>query len=120
MFKSDKVLVYVAGPYTKPDPEQNTEAAMAVAEWIWGLGLFPVLPHLTHFWEQRYHHGYEDWMLLDEALLDRCDAVFRMPGESEGANREVDRAIKLLQIPVFYNPSDLQHFAKTRAQHAHA
>lgn len=115
--KYGKTLCYIAAPYSS-NPLQNTKEALAVAEWMYDLGIYPVVPHLTYLWAQHYEHTYEEWMDLDEGLLDRCDCVYRMPGVSPGADREVDRAIKLLQIPVFYDPIAFQHFAKTRVQHA--
>lgn len=92
--------IYVAGPYSKPDPEANTLRAMAVWDELWGAGYAPFCPHWSHFQHQRFPRSYEDWMAADQVWLDVCDAVLRLPGESAGADREVERASGL-GIPVF-------------------
>jgi hypothetical protein len=47
-------------------------------------------------------YGYETWLEMCFVQLSRCDALFRMAGESAGADREVAFA-KERGIPVFYN-----------------
>lgn len=84
--------VYIAGPYTKPDPVTNTEAAIFMGDWVKALGHTVYIPHLTHFWELQIHHDYEFWMQHDLEWLDVCDAILRLPGESAGADREVQYA----------------------------
>lgn len=103
---SQRLRVYVAGPYTKPDPDTNTDKAIAVANHLLDAGFAPFVPHLTHFWEQRHHRPYEDWMQLDVAWVAVCDALLRMPGESSGADREVALA-KELGIPVYMDVEEL-------------
>src|SRR5690242_1214868 len=44
-------LTYIAGPYSKPDPAENTRIAVEYGEKVWALGLVPYVPHLTHYWE---------------------------------------------------------------------
>lgn len=55
----------------------------------------PLVPHLTVLWDTVFPHPYEDWMRLDFNMIERCDAVFRLQGESPGADREVEHAIGL-------------------------
>lgn len=90
--------VYVAGPYSS-DPERNTRAAIAAGNAILDLGHAPMVPHLTHYWHLHSPRPYEDWLRLDLAWLAAADIVLRLPGESPGANREVERA-RSLGIPV--------------------
>ena len=102
----DKPLkVYIAGPYSS-NPEHNTEEAIFYGDWIESLGHWSYIPHLTHYWNQQIHHEYEFWMKHDEEALRLCDAVFRMEGESSGADREVKLA-QQLGIPVYYHVSEL-------------
>ena len=43
------VRVYIAGPYTKPDPAVNTRVAMLVWNKLWKLGYIPTVPHWSMF-----------------------------------------------------------------------
>lgn len=96
--------VYVAGPYTA-DPEACTAAAIAVGNALLDAGHAPFVPHLSHYWHTLHNQrGYEDWMRIDLAWLERADAVVRIPGESPGADREVELA-RALGIPAYaYKP----------------
>ncbi len=94
-----KKLVYVSGPYTKPDPAQNVWDAVKCADKILEKGYIPVIPHLSHLWHIISPKTYDVWMEIDIALLKKCDIIFRMSGESPGADQEVDIAT-MLGIPV--------------------
>lgn len=96
-----KPLVYIAGPYTSPDPVTNVRDAVFAAESVRALGAVPFVPHLFHLWHTISPHPYEFWMGVDFDMLDRCDAVWRLPGASPGADREVDRAL-IAGKPVFF------------------
>lgn len=45
-----KIRVYVAGPYTKPDPRINTHNAIKAAAELMDAGYAPYVPHLNHLW----------------------------------------------------------------------
>ena len=98
--------IYVAGPYSS-DPEGNTDAAIADADRLLEAGYIPFIPHLSHFWHERHEHPYEDWLEWCFAWVDRCDAVYRMRGDSPGGNREVRRAREQDKF-VFYGHSGLE------------
>lgn len=51
-------------------------------------------------------YSYEKWLDMCFVQLAKCDALFRMAGESKGADREVEFA-KEHGIPVFYNLDSL-------------
>ena len=90
--------IYIAGAYTS-DPENNVNKAMEVADEVFERGDIPFLPHLFHFWNLKIAHRYEDWMKMGSVFLKDCDQLIRIPGESSGADREVEMA-KELGIPV--------------------
>lgn len=92
-------LVYVAGPYSS-DPEAGVAAAIEAGNRLLDLGLYPVIPHMSHYLHQAKPRAYEVWMRMDFALLRRCDALLRLPGESSGADREVALA-RSLGLPVY-------------------
>jgi hypothetical protein len=93
--------VYVAGPYTIGDVEKNIERAITAGEKIMMRGDYPFIPHLTHYWHLLYQHSWSYWMEYDMKWLDQCDALVRLPGESVGADKEVETA-KRLGLKVFY------------------
>jgi hypothetical protein len=106
--------VYVAGPYTAPTPEgvvENVERAVAHATHLLRAGLYPYVPHLSHYWEAQHPHHYEVWMTLDFGWVARCDALLRLDGESRGADREVDLA-RQLGLPVFHSVEEVLQWAK--------
>ncbi len=110
-----KPKVYVAGPYTKPDPCINTHNAIQAGEALWAAGLVPFVPHLTHFWHTMAPHPYQDWLEYDIEWLLMCDVVLRLPGESSGADVEV----KIAQergIPVFDSLEAVLNFATEGGQ----
>lgn len=97
-----KRLVYVAGPLTTGNQDRNVNRAVKVADNIRAWGGVPIIPHLSTIWAMisDRHWSYEDWMEVDFAYIKRCDALYRMPGDSPGADREV-RYAESLGIPVF-------------------
>jgi hypothetical protein len=94
------ICVYVAGPLTCGDVLANTRLAIIAGNNLRNDGYIPFIPHLTVFWDMVFPRSYEDWMSQDFEWLSRCDALYRLPGESGGADREVKLA-KKLGIPVF-------------------
>lgn len=86
---SMKPLVYVAGPYTNPDPVWNTHTTVIEAEKIEALGCDIVIPHLSLLWHAISPAPLERWYQRDLAVMHRCDAVVRLRGASTGADAEV-------------------------------
>ncbi len=101
-----RLRVYVAGPYSKGDPCENTRNAMAAGAAIMDLGHAPFVPHLSHFWHTMDPRPYEDWLALDLAWLPAADMLLRLPGESGGADKETAEAERL-GIPVFFSLESL-------------
>lgn len=94
-------LIYVAGPYTRPDPVENTHHIVRIADALLDAGFVPVVPHLTLLWHLISPKPYEHWLAYDQLLLQRCDALLRVPGDSQGATQEAELA-ELLRIPVIW------------------
>lgn len=109
-------LVYVAGPYTWPDPETNVRRAVMVGEELEASGLVTAfVPHVSHLWEQIAHHEVEHWYDYDLALLARCDAFLALPGPSVGVCAERLFAASR-EIPVFCEVEDVLSWARERSQ----
>jgi hypothetical protein len=101
--------IYIAGPYTDPDPASNTLAAIMEGHALLDLGFAPFVPHLTHYMECLQHRPYEQWLEMDFAWLRVADGVLRLPGASSGADREVALA-RELGIPVFESRKELAEY----------
>lgn len=96
-----KIKVYVAGPYTKGDVVINVRHAILVGNKLREMGFTPYIPHLSCFWHMVVPHKQIDfWYDYDFEWLAVCDAVFRFPGESVGADNAFAWA-KVHGIPVY-------------------
>ena len=92
-------LIYVAAPYSEPDPVENTHAVIKIADALLDAGFTPLVPHLTLAWHLVSPKPYATWLAYDRHLLARCDVVLRVPGYSNGATLETQFADEL-GIPV--------------------
>ena len=81
--------IYVSGPYTVGDTEENVAKAIDLGVKLRDMGHVPIIPHLSHYVHARNPRNYRYWMDWDLELLSRCDAIYRLPGESPGADEEV-------------------------------
>lgn len=99
--------VYVAGPYTKGNVEQNVLNAIDASSELISIGLAPFCPHLSHYVDIIHPHSWQQWMDIDIEFLSNCDIVLRLPGESKGADLEVDTANKI-GIPIFYSIGEIK------------
>src|SRR4051812_28903025 len=104
--------IYIAGPYTVGNPEINVKNAISCANSLADFGFAPYVPHFTHFWHIMHPRPYKFWLKLDNQFLPCCDAVLRIPGKSNGADKEVALA-KKLKMPVFYSIDELKKYYNT-------
>ena len=96
------MIVYIASPYTIGDSLTNVHRQIDAAEQIADRGHTPIVPLMSHFWHERHPHHWSFWMRMDMELLTTADALLRLPGESAGADLEVDEALHM-GIPVYYD-----------------
>lgn len=104
--------VYVAGPYTHPDPVVNTRAAIDAAEVLLAAGYVAIVPHLSLFQHLVHPHDIDYWYDLDLRLMRRCDTMLRLPGPSLGADNEAAFA-ESIPIPVVF--ATAEEFVAARA-----
>lgn len=96
-----KPLVYVAGPYTHPDPVVNTHNTIKAGMALWETTLCAVIiPHLSLLAHVVQPRDVDYWYELDIDQLAHCDALYRLPGSSSGTDKEVEFA-EAQRIPVF-------------------
>lgn len=114
------MLILIAGPYrsgTNDDPEKmqaNLERLQSVALPLFRKGHVPMigewvaLPLLKLAGSKRPGDEIYEEILYPVAhrLLEKVDAILRLPGESKGADEDVKRAIKR-GIPVYYSLKDI-------------
>ena len=94
--------IYIAGPYTNGDPVLNVRKAIEAGEQLIELGYIPFILHLSHLWHLISPHEYDYyWIKYTKEWIGKCDALLRLPGESEGAEIEEMHALHLGK-PVFY------------------
>ena len=98
-----RTRVYIAGPmYSSGTLEDNVHNAVVAARQLIGHGYAPLVPHLNTYVDPQQDYGHRRWLENDLAWLHVADAVYRLPGESVGADEEVAYAQKH-GIPVFYD-----------------
>lgn len=105
------IKVYIASPYTIGDAAVNVRKQMDVFDELANTGkIAPFAPLLFHFQHLVHPRKPHEWLAIDFQWVKACDAVLRLPGESIGADAEVEFA-NSFNIPVFYTIEDLkEHF----------
>ncbi len=101
--------IYVAGPYSGGDVAINVREAIKAGDEIEAKGFAPYIPHLTHFWHMFFPKPYEKWLEIDNHWVLACDGLLRIPGKSDGADKEVTLA-EDNNIPIFYSQEELYSF----------
>lgn len=114
------LLVLIAGPYrsgTGDDPsriQENLDRLEAAALQVYAAGHIPLigewvaLPLAKQAGSNRLGDTISESYLYPVAhrLLSRCEAVFRIPGESKGADQDV-RIARERNLPVVTEASEL-------------
>jgi nucleoside 2-deoxyribosyltransferase len=100
-----KPFVYVAGPITG-DPFGCVRQATDAWRILRADGCVPFLPQLSVLHQMVDPQTYDAWLDYDNDIIERCDALLRLPGVSPGGDAEVDYAL-LLGIPVFYEAAEV-------------
>lgn len=104
------MLIYVSGPYSAPTLGgrlDNAETAIHVGRAILDLGHYPVVPHLTHWFDEAIaltpagRLDYDTYIAWDLEILRRCDALFFIAA-SRGADIERAEAERL-GLPIYTN-----------------
>jgi len=105
----NKIKVYIASPYSKGDTGENVRAQLDAFDQLIDLGFIPFAPLWAHFQQLKYPRTYTEWIAWDLEWLPMCDCLLRLPGESHGANIEIEKA-RDFEMPVFYSIKELVAF----------
>lgn len=81
--------VYIAGPMAKGLFSENMRMGLDMFAQLVMRGHHPYLPHLSWFVELVHSHPVETWLDIDRTWLYQCEALYRLPGASVGADLEV-------------------------------
>lgn len=103
-----KLKVYIASPYTKGDMAVNVKNQIDCVDVLMSLGVVPFAPLYSHFQHMVHPRPYQDWIDIDLEWVSVCDCLLRLPGESIGADNEIDIA-RVLGKPVFFSIEDLRY-----------
>lgn len=104
------VKVYIASPYTKGDVAVNVKAQLDCFARLMDYKEYaPFAPLYSHFQHMAHPRPYQDWIRLDKEWVAVCDCILRLPGESSGADGEVELA-KSLGKTVFYSIEEMNKF----------
>lgn len=120
-------VVYVASAISIGDLTANIRAAHTAAMALLRAGFVPWVPHGSCFfgnatvtWRDANYNAraafvpqtnpdsipHHAWLAMSLELVRRCDIVLRLPGESKGADLEVELA-RSLGKPVYYSVEEL-------------
>lgn len=86
--------VYLSGPITKGDRTHNFASACQAHKKLLALGAAVLNPMLTMLHPDAWTIPHEVWLESDLPWVEAADAVFRIPGESVGADLECEHAKK--------------------------
>lgn len=97
-------VVYIAGPI-RNDPQSGARNALTMAGWMIQRDLaVPMVVHTFYLVSLMGVEGWpkqpESWLHLDAEYIKRADALYRIHGDSPGADREVEFARKM-GMPTF-------------------
>ena len=88
------IKIYVAGPYGHGDIAVNVKKAIDVGNELLDLGFNIYVPHLSHFLHMMKPRESKKWLEIDKEWLLDCDAMVRIDGYSDGADKEEELARK--------------------------
>ncbi len=99
-------LLYVAGPYSIGNIQENIRRAEIVSVNLIRSGFHVITPHKNTAGYEKYEDGnltYETWLKMDLDIISRCDAVYVMVNSenSQGAKKEIEFA-REKGMPVIY------------------
>lgn len=95
-----KPRIYISGPITVGDRDAHFEQASALHRQLLVLGFAPLNPILSLKLPWAFEMPHDLWVDSDLPWVAVSDGVFRLPGYSVGADREVAYA-RELETPVF-------------------
>ncbi len=120
-----RLMILIAGPYrsgTGDDPQKMADNLKRLEEASWPIfkaghipmiGEWVALPIWQTAGGQSVGDELYDKILHPTAgrLIERCDAILRLPGDSKGADNDV-RLAKERGIPVYFQVDEIPQYSK--------
>jgi len=103
-FERRRLRVYVAGPISS-NVFEGVHRGSAAGRKLFLDGLAPFVPHFDAYWWLP-EGNWRAYLEYDLEYVSICDAVYRLSGESRGADLETRIAVEH-GIPVFYESDPL-------------
>ena len=116
MINRSRPRVYIAGPISKGNLQENVDRARDAARKLIKAGAAPLCPQLTVFMSSNTptidgsdpdnpkNTGFDHsvWIDVDRQWVQVSQAILRLPGESKGADAEVEHAVGC-GLPVYFS-----------------
>ena len=99
------IRVYLSGPITKGDRTQNFTTFCQWQKKLLEEGYAVLNPGLSMLHPDAWNLSHETWVRSDLPWVEVSDCVVRLPGDSKGADEEIECAAAL-GIPVFHADFD--------------
>ena len=132
VYISERLTVYLAGPYTPYDASPHSAPKVAHENVVRAIdfgidvadrGHFPFIPHYSHFMHiyGKKEMPYEFYTEQDFKWLEKCDAIFyykdkigEMKRGLTGAERELQEAIKQRKL-VFFSVEEIPKYVGVKS-----
>lgn len=85
-------VIYLSGPYTKPDPTKNMNTAAKITLTLEAKGWLVIVPHMNLVRDLITPMPYDYWIDLDLKLLSLCGAWTRFDPSGESPGSELEKA----------------------------
>ncbi len=89
-----QAVIYLATPMTKGEWVTNWDKCLIIADRLRIKGYAPYPPVVSWSWQQHTRYTPEEWLQYDFNLILVSDGVLRVNGDSAGADREMDFAVR--------------------------
>lgn len=99
-------VVYISGPITNGDLEENCRNAEEVTFKLIQAGFSVICTHSHARNINAWTLTHEEWLNQDKELIRRSDVVFSLPGFSPGGDMERSWAT-MFSKPIYVNVDDL-------------
>jgi len=116
-----KPLIYLIGPYRRPEPVANVNRAVRIGQQIRDtLDVAVIIPHWSMLEHLICPRDDQYWLDTTMDLLRHCDAAYRLDGFSLGGDAEEEECGRL-GLQVFRSMSSLACWVEQwRGRHATA
>lgn len=103
-------VIYTAGPITHGDPIRNYRQGENAHRELMKAGFSVICPQLTMLLAHAKQFSHREWIDTCRPVVQRVDAVLRLPGFSPGSDEE-EAIAREAGVPVFYDMESLRSWS---------